>query len=276
MLKERLITAIVLALALIGIIFYASLNWFAFAIAVVVSIAAWEWANLAGIQKQWQRIVYALSMFIGVVVCANYVGFFHTGGFLVAETRSVLLVAGAFWAIALLWVQSYPGSGVIWGRGWAMALMGYVVLLPTWLAFVFLRFEPNGEWLIILLVVIVACADVGAYFVGRAFGKRKLAVEVSPGKSWEGFWGGFVCCLLLAIGLNYSYESGGVLIAIIAPVALVSVLGDLLESMVKRQRGIKDSSNLLPGHGGVMDRVDSLTAAAPIFALALILTGWKF
>ena len=276
MLKERLITAVLLALALLGVIFFASNSWFNFIIAIVVAIAAWEWANMSGLSAQWQRVSYATFIFIGIVVCANYVHLFDRYQFAIDEVRNVMLAAATFWAVALLWVQSYPGSSVIWARAWSRALMGVFVLIPTWLAFVFLRSEPNGEWLIILLVVIVACADVGAYFFGRAFGKRKLSLAVSPGKSWEGFWGGFACCLVLALGLNYYFESGGALIAIIAPVALVSVLGDLLESMVKRNCGIKDSSNLLPGHGGIMDRVDSLTAAAPIFALALIVSGWKF
>lgn len=276
MLKERLITAVLLALALLGVIFYAANNWFNFAIAIVVAIAAWEWANMSGLSAQWQRVLYALFIVVGIIGCAVYVGLFDAAQFAIDEVRNVMLAAGVFWAIALLWVQSYPGSSVIWGRTWSQALMGVFVLIPTWLAFVFLRSEPNGEWLIILLVGIVACADVGAYFFGRAFGKRKLSLAVSPGKSWEGFWGGFACCLVLALGLNFYYDSGGILIAIIAPVALISVLGDLLESMVKRNCGIKDSSNLLPGHGGIMDRVDSLTAAAPIFALALIVSGWKF
>ena len=276
MLKERLITAVLLALALLGLIFYAAGNWFNFAIAIVVAIAAWEWANMSGLSAQWQRVLYTLFIVIGIIGCAVYVGLFNSAQFAIDEVRNVMLAAGVFWAIALLWVQSYPGSSVIWGRTWSRALMGVFVLIPTWLAFVFLRSEPNGEWLIILLVGIVACADVGAYFFGRAFGKRKLSLAVSPGKSWEGFWGGFACCLVLALGLNFYFDSGGILIAIIAPVALVSVLGDLLESMVKRNCGIKDSSNLLPGHGGIMDRVDSLTAAAPIFALALIVSGWKF
>jgi phosphatidate cytidylyltransferase len=276
LLKERLITAVLLALALLGVIFYAANNWFNFAIAIVVAIAAWEWANMSGLSAQWQRVLYALFIVVGIIGCAVYVGLFDAAQFAIDEVRNVMLAAGVFWAIALLWVQSYPGSSVIWGRTWSQALMGVFVLIPTWLAFVFLRSEPNGEWLIILLVGIVACADVGAYFFGRAFGKRKLSLAVSPGKSWEGFWGGFACCLVLALGLNFYYDSGGILIAIIAPVALISVLGDLLESMVKRNCGIKDSSNLLPGHGGIMDRVDSLTAAAPIFALALIVSGWKF
>lgn len=127
----------------------------------------------------------------------------------------------------------------------------------------------------LLIVAVVACADIGGYFAGRRWGKRKLAPAVSPGKTWEGFLGGVCFNFLLSlvvwglVGGNYF-----MLLAIILPASLASVLGDLFESMLKRHRGIKDSSALLPGHGGVLDRVDGLTAAAPVFALALLSTGW--
>ncbi|GAA5315401.1 MAG: phosphatidate cytidylyltransferase [Candidatus Pelagadaptatus aseana] len=275
MLKQRIITAVILAALFLGVIFLAPLQQYAQVISVVVAIAAWEWANMSGFKAQWQRVLYAIGILLLAMVAAGYNGYYETGVFSGEELLSVFGAAGIWWAVALLWVQSYPASAVLWGRRWTRAIMGVFVLVPTWLAFIFLRTQPNGEWLIILLVVIVAAADVGAYFVGKNFGKRKLAVHVSPKKSWEGFWGGFALCLLLATGFCYWAGEGYQLVAIVAPVALVSVLGDLMASMVKRERGIKDSSNLLPGHGGFMDRVDSLTAAAPIFSLAILLTGWE-
>src|SRR5690606_18739088 len=121
-------------------------------------------------------------------------------------------------------------------------------------------------------------ADVGAYFAGKTFGKRKLAPKVSPGKSWEGFFGGLATSLLLTlvVGLQQGWQSGALLLCLggAALVVAGSVIGDLTESMFKRQSGIKDSSNLLPGHGGVLDRIDSLTAAIPLFAVLLWLAGW--
>lgn len=281
MLKQRIITAVILALLFLGGLFSLSEGGFALAIALVVMIAAWEWANMAGYSAQWQRVLYAL--FVGGVLAASahYTEFllfdgFEVGSLQLERVRTLLIAACTWWAVALLWVQGYPASAVLWGRKLLKALMGLLVLVPTWLAFVFLREEPQGQWLIILVILVVACADIGAYFTGKAFGKRKLAIQVSPGKSWEGFWGGFTCCILLALVIGFGFNVGGwLMLAIIAPAALASVLGDLLESMVKRQRGIKDSSQLLPGHGGVLDRVDSITAAAPVLALAILLTGWQ-
>jgi phosphatidate cytidylyltransferase len=275
LLKQRIITAVILAALFLGVIFFAPLQQYAQVISIVVAIAAWEWANMSGLKALWQRVGYAVGVLLLAMIAAGYQGYFETGAFTGEELMSVFGIAGIWWAVALLWVQSYPSSAVLWGRRWTRAVMGLFILVPTWLAFIFLRTQPNGEWLIIALVVIVAAADVGAYFVGKSMGKRKLAVHVSPKKSWEGFWGGFVFCLLLATGFCLWAGEGYAFVAIVAPVALVSVLGDLMASMVKRERGIKDSSNLLPGHGGFMDRVDSLTAAAPIFALAILLTGWK-
>lgn len=275
MLKQRVITAIVLALVFLSGLFYLSVTGFALAMGVVVILAGWEWANLAGLKAQWQRLLYAVVVGGGLGLAAWHTGFISVGELNTQPLQMLLLVACTWWAVALLWVQGYPSSAVLWGHPVIKMLMGLLVLIPTWLALVFLRGQPAGEWLILLVVVMVACADIGAYFTGKAFGRRKLAPEVSPGKSWEGFWGGFACSLLLALIVGYGFGGGWLTLAIIAPASLASVLGDLLESMVKRQRGIKDSSQLLPGHGGILDRVDSITAAAPVFALGVLLTGWQ-
>lgn len=275
MLKQRIITAVVLAVGFLAALFCSHTEGFALIIGAVVVLAAWEWADLAGFKSQPLRVVYALTVAVCLAWVARYVEFNnHLIGNREAA-RELLVVACAFWAVALLWVQGYPSSSVLWGHRWLRALMGLLVLLPTWLAVVLLRAEPEGTWLIVLVMMIVITADVGAYFTGKAFGKRKLALAVSPGKSWEGFWGGFAACLLLAVLVGWWQGSVWLTLAIIAPAALASVLGDLLESMVKRHRGIKDSSQLLPGHGGIMDRVDSLTAAAPVFALGLLISGWQ-
>lgn len=275
MLKQRIITAVILALLFLGGLFSLSVANLALAIGLVVMVAGWEWANMAGFKAVWQRLLYAALVGGALVATGYFTEFVQVGELSLEPTRTLLLVSCTWWAIALLWVQGYPASAVLWSNRVLKAVMGLLVLVPTWLALVFLRSEPQGQWLILLVVLVVACADIGAYFSGKTFGKRKLAPNVSPGKSWEGFWGGFACCILLALVVGFGFGGGWMMLAIIAPAGLASVLGDLLESMVKRQRGIKDSGQLLPGHGGVLDRVDSITAAAPVFALAILLTGWQ-
>jgi phosphatidate cytidylyltransferase len=135
----------------------------------------------------------------------------------------------------------------------------------------------NGNLLILLVVMTVATADIGAYFFGKIFGKHQLVSAVSPGKSWEGFWGGLITCMLLAalVAWAANFRHWIQFLVIIVLVALASVIGDLVESMVKRHRGVKDSGAILPGHGGILDRIDGLTAAAPVFALAIIFSDWK-
>ncbi|GAB3094767.1 phosphatidate cytidylyltransferase [Aestuariicella hydrocarbonica] len=275
MLKQRVITAIGLAVLFLGALFFLSVQGFAITIAAVVMLAGWEWGNIVGLKAQWQRWLYAALVGVVMVAAGWYTQLIQTGELSMAPLRALLLGACTWWAVALLWVQGYPSSTVLWSHPVVKAVMGILVLVPTWLSLVFLRSESQGEWLILLVVLIVVCADIGAYFSGRALGKHKLAPAVSPGKTWEGMWGGFICCLILALVVGLGFSGGWWVLAIVAPTSLASVLGDLLESMVKRQRGIKDSSQLLPGHGGILDRVDSLTAAAPVFALAVLLTGWQ-
>ncbi|MCV6625859.1 MAG: phosphatidate cytidylyltransferase [Cellvibrionaceae bacterium] len=274
MLKQRVITAVILALVFLAALFKLPLPLFSAFVAMVVLIGAWEWANLSGLPKAWQRAAYVglIAALLALVAYSTHLFDDHS----VNISKAILMVGCLWWAIALLWVQGYPGSAAHWGSRWFKVLMGVAVLVPTWLAFSFLRGQPSGAWLILIVVLIVACADIGAYFSGKALGKRKLAPAVSPGKSWEGFWGGVASCVALALVVAYLADvSVWATLLLIVPAGLASVLGDLLESMVKRQRGIKDSSALLPGHGGVLDRVDSLTAAAPVFALALSVTGWS-
>ena len=130
------------------------------------------------------------------------------------------------------------------------------------------------------MVIVVAAADIGAYFAGKRFGEHKLADQVSPAKTWEGFWGGVVACALLALLLFYLLPDHAAHIGLVSVVAVIittglaSVVGDLTVSMVKRESGVKDSGSLLPGHGGVLDRLDSLSAAAPVYTLGLLLAGW--
>lgn len=272
MLKERVLTASVLALVFLGVLFFLPQSVFAVFISIVYLIGAWEWANLSGITNRAKRIVYVL----GICLLAFMVFYMTQWVQQVDALRVVLVVSAAWWALSLLWIQSFPSSTVIWGGTLVRLLMGVLVIVPAWLASIYLRSAPQGAWLVLAVVLLVATADIGAYFTGRAFGKRKLAPEVSPGKSWEGVWGGAVMVLCLSLLANIFLGVNWLaLMLIVIPTALISVVGDLLESMVKRHRGIKDSSQILPGHGGILDRIDGLTAAVPIFVLTLMITHWR-
>lgn len=285
MLKQRIITAAILAAIFVAALFYLPAPLFSAFVAMITLIGAWEWSSLADLSRRWQRVLYVVLCALVIGACAQYLNAHElrsrdvVGAELTADQtlafRNLLVLGGLWWAVALLWVQSYPHSALLWRSRWMRALMGLLVLVPAWVALSYLRILESGQWLVLLLIAIVASADIGGYFTGRRWGRRKLAPHVSPGKTWEGFAGGVAANLLLAVVIGL-LGSGTVWmwLVIILPTSLVSVLGDLLESMLKRHRGVKDSSALLPGHGGVLDRVDSLTSAAPIFALALLASGW--
>ena len=273
MLKTRIITALILAPIAIGGIFFLPPMGFALFTGAIITAAAWEWANMSGIESPAGRIAYAL-----VTAALLY-------GLLNVSFVAVLWLALVWWFVGFLLVRSYPSGSDKWGSVPARAVMGLFVLVPAWVGLNHLRtggfqFGDSTDNLLLILYVfcVVWVADIGAYFAGRAFGKAKLAPRVSPGKSWAGVWGGLVAVGIFALVVSTlaSAGTGETLLLVAASLAtgLVSVLGDLLESMLKRFRGIKDSSHLLPGHGGIMDRIDSLTAAIPVFALIITQLGW--
>lgn len=268
MLKQRIITALVLLPIALGGFFLLDGGAFALFIGLVVSLGAWEWARLAGFGTQPARVGYA------ALVVALLFGLYQ-----VPALAPWVLAAGILWWVAAtLLVLGYPASSRYWGGSVGKLVIGLLILLPAWQGLVLFKQWPLANWLILAVMVLVWAADIGAYFSGKAFGKRKLAPAVSPGKSWEGLIGGLCTSLLITLGVGiFRGWAGGELLAGLlgaALVVLISVVGDLTESMFKRQSGIKDSSNLLPGHGGVLDRIDSLTAAIPMFAALLWIAGW--
>ncbi len=280
MLKQRIATAIVIAVVFLLALFSLSPYLFSLAVAVVVIYAAWEWSDLSSISGIPLRLVYTAVLAVLLVVAAYVLGLSTEGSIELDPGRSLLMTMVPWWAIALLWVQGYPSSAILWGSCWVRGVMGFFVLVPTWSALVILIHSAQGEWVILLVVMVVALADIGAYFSGRYFGKHKLASSVSPKKTWEGLLGGVVVnvvvVILLGAILKLDSRTWALLAMMIMITVLASVLGDLLESMVKRHRGIKDSGSILPGHGGVLDRVDSLTAALPVFTLMFIYSGIQF
>ena len=275
-LRQRVYTSVALAVGLLAALWLLPPAALALLFGLVVLLAAWEWSNLAGYEQGWARLAYALSLGLIMLAVYRHAGLADTPQ--LERVQTLLHLACVWWALALLWVMSYPRSAPLWNTCPRRGLMGMLVLIPPWLALVHLLHFPGGRWLVLFFIALVAAADIGAYFVGRRWGRRKLAVALSPGKTWEGFWGGVSACALLALVFCLVWplpgsEWAGVF-AVVLTTGLASVLGDLLESMVKRQRGVKQSSSLLPGHGGILDRIDGHTAAAPVFALGVILVGW--
>jgi phosphatidate cytidylyltransferase len=278
MLKQRIVTAVLIVAALLAALFFLPATGLIGLFAAAVLMAAWEWSDLSGLEPLTARFGYVVICAAVMAVGVWQVDLFDTPD---AEMmREILVAACVWWAVALLWVKGYPVSAQLWGSSLLRAIIGLLVLVPAWLALSWLRQMAGGIWLIILVIALVAAADIGAYFAGRAWGRAKLAPAVSPGKSWAGFWGG-VAASMSFMALAWLFWPGGMPVSLPAVMVvavftvLASVLGDLLESMVKRHRGIKDSSHILPGHGGVMDRIDSLTAAAPVFTLGLMAMGWQ-
>lgn len=265
MLKQRVITALVLSAGLLAVLLAAPALVFGLCVALVCTLAAWEWAALAQLPK-WGRGLFAVSTLAGAGIIYHWL------------PQGLTLFWGValfMWAAALVWVSRYPKCTDQWANVPIRTLLGVGALIPTVLAFWFLRHQPLGQWWVVLLLVIVATADSAAYFTGKALGKRKLAPAVSPGKSWEGVLGGWAAAAVLAVALSFINPdlSLTTCLLLVMPAAMLSVLGDLLESMLKREAGVKDSGNLLPGHGGFLDRIDALTAAAPVFALSYVLVA---
>jgi phosphatidate cytidylyltransferase len=258
MLAPRIITGVVFGAAITGAILLAPSPVTAAVLAVLWLAGVWEWAAFARLPAAG-RVAYTV-----VFAAAMAFGWSSLGD----EGLSVLVLAAlAWWMLALVLVLRYPRSF----SSTFVALAGVVVLLPSWALLVRLHGdEALGAELAFTLLLIVWAADVGAYAFGRLMGRTKLAPAVSPGKTWEGVTGGLVTAGLAA-GLAAAWLElpASRLVVLGVATALISVLGDLTQSMFKRNVGLKDSGRLLPGHGGVLDRIDSLTAAVPAFVVGL-------
>ncbi|MCF2859433.1 phosphatidate cytidylyltransferase [Pseudoalteromonas sp. SMS1] len=280
MLKQRIMTSVVLAPLALLLVFYTPLQLFSLIAGAIVLLGAWEWASLMGLKTSAHRAVY-------VSITATLIALLHVhwpieslwqSGKLVADANYLFTLAAAWWIVATLLVIRYPKMARAWSQGVVMpAVAGFLTLVPLWLALNVLRSaeynssEQFGSVLIMVVLGIVWSADIGAYFAGKNLGKRKLMPNVSPNKTIEGLIGGLLTSVVFVLIFCYcsdiDYKHWLLYGALTLVIALFSAIGDLLESMFKREAGLKDSGSCLPGHGGILDRIDSLTAAAPLFAL---------
>jgi phosphatidate cytidylyltransferase len=263
-LRKRIITAIVLGAAFLGIVLFLPAAATVILLTVLVLAGAWEWSAFLRLPGAVSRAAYVAFLAVMMPIV-----WYVTG---TSEGRDIVLAtAVAWWVGALAWIAFAPRRVA----PWSAALAGLLALVPAWLALVRLRFDlPRGaEWMIFTLVLVFA-ADTGAYFAGHRFGRLRLAPEVSPGKTWEGVLGGAGASALVAvIGSRwFDVPLQSFLPLCLAAVAF-SIIGDLTESLLKRFAGLKDSGTLFPGHGGVMDRIDSVTGAAPVLLFGLTVLG---
>ena len=274
MLLTRVITAVALLPLVLGMLFLASPAVWGLFVLVIALISCWEWSRMCHFTPAGQASYLVASGAIGAFLWLLYLRF--VPGNFVAAALTGFIIATLFWLVgAPAWLaQKWRPSPS------TCAVTGWIVVWPSWLAFVVLR--DTSPWILLALTVLVWVADIAAYFAGKRFGRNKLAPAVSPGKTWEGVYGalaGVVAYGAILAWFSSTHETpltpifddGAAVPVICAMLALaaVSVVGDLFESWMKRGAGLKDSSSLLPGHGGVLDRIDALTATLPVAALAL-------
>lgn len=293
MLKQRIITALILLPLAIVLLFYPSLQNFSLILIPVFGLLAWEWSGL--LETKHAVVKYGfVAASLAIVGFFWYqlldMGFFDSPNHIFIQKAGLgllniypfkaLMVAALVWVLAFVLVLMYPKGTKLWTRGAALRMLfGWVMLAAAWLAVVMIRssqYEVDanyGGFMLLLMFLIIWGADVGAYFAGKTMGKHKLSPVVSPNKTWEGFFGGLVTSLLVAYGLAFYMGMPLPLkyfIPFVLILGIVSVVGDLFVSMLKRQAQVKDTSNILPGHGGILDRLDSTLSVAPFFVILLL------
>lgn len=259
MLRQRIITAIALGLGLVVTVLWMPRNFTLGVFAMVILIGAYEWSAFPRFRALHQRYVF---VFIMAVVMAAAWEFTRKS---IPRLEVFLWFTAAWWLIAFLWVSLAPARH----NRITATVCGFLVLVPAWVALAYLyQSKPAGPKTVLYVLALVWAADIGAFFAGRALGRVKLAPRVSPSKTWEGVLGGLIFgAVVAALGAQWLRQPPLGFICLSMAVVLVSIVGDLTESMFKRYAGVKDSGSLFPGHGGVLDRIDSVTAAAPMFLL---------
>ncbi|HLT64226.1 MAG TPA: phosphatidate cytidylyltransferase [Pseudohongiella sp.] len=279
MLGQRVITAIVMLIVL-----YAGTAWlspaaYAGFLSLIMLPALLEWAEFIGLQRKRDKMLWLLL--VTTVLIPILIMLVLPGG--VPSSTGVAIVSAVamlYWFVVFWLIRDYPQGQQRWDSPWKIGVMGVISLLPTWVGLFYLKILDPSGLLVFCLIGMVSIVDIGAYFSGRAWGKAKLAPTLSPKKSWAGFWGGLASCAALTSAIlawvhisiqPLSVDLWILLLVAAMLLAVFSVVGDLFESMLKRHRGMKDSGRLLPGHGGFLDRIDSLMAATPVFVLALVI-----
>lgn len=260
MLKTRLITSLILIIT-IGAAFVClpQLYW-GLLMLMIALLASWEWANMSKLNKS-SSIAYTAS-----------IGLFGLWLLLLNPQLIQLIVFWSVFAAVLFWLIVAPillGFNILISNRVVMALLGLVIIIPFALSMIALR-EINPI-LLVVFAMTVWIADTAAYFAGKRFGKRKLAPSISPGKTWEGVMGALVATTAFSFLLSYLTHQSYWFVLVFWGVMVLSIMGDLFESLIKRQAGVKDSGNLLPGHGGVLDRIDGLTSSLPLVMFLLTL-----
>lgn len=259
MLKQRIITALALIPLVFAALWYLPTAGIAMLVAVLMTACAWEWSLFIPLQAG-ARVIYTTGAVVLLMLA-------HPALLGWQFAQPLLLVGLLWWLLATAWLFAYP-RGFDAGRPapWLRGLLGYLIILPCYIGFWQLHSLTHGRELIFLLLFLVWATDTGGYFAGKQLGRYKLAPNISPKKTWEGLVGGVLLALLVAaLGNALVFDFAGLAMAGLGlVVALVSIVGDLLISMFKRQTGIKDTGNLFPGHGGALDRLDSLLSAAPV------------
>jgi phosphatidate cytidylyltransferase len=261
-LKERVLTAIVLAAVMLGVMLGLPPVATVWLLTVLVLVGAWEWASFAGLASHGARA--AFTMVVALALVASFYLYSAIPGFV----WITLIVALAWWFAAFLWLCLAPARVT----PVTAALAGLLSLVPCWLALVYITFKTQGTHWVLFTLSLVWAADTGAFFAGRWLGRVPLAPRVSPKKTWEGALGGVFASAIVAWAAATWWLHVDVwpFVLTCVAVAALSIVGDLTESMLKRSSGLKDSGSLFPGHGGMLDRIDSVTAAAPALVFALL------
>jgi len=267
MLLKRILTASIISPIVVFGILTLTQTGFALALALVLIISSWEYCNLIKIKHLAGKTLYTLVLLV-VTYCLFAVYLYHL---------TMVLYAGAFWwLIALIWVVMFPkGSSLLRKTLTVRLINGLFIFVPMAIALIALHLQDKV--LVLFLLILIWAADIGAYFAGKFFGKNKLCPDVSPGKTLEGVYGGIALTQVVAITYVYITTQTPLLNDFLVfsflalSVSLMSVLGDLFESVLKRIAEVKDSGNILPGHGGLLDRIDSLTSSAPLFVILFTL-----
>lgn len=277
MLEQRLISAVILIPAVVWATLFLPTSYFAISISIFLVIAAWEWARLVAINSTSARILYG-SLLAAVL-------FFSWEQLDNDEFIYPVLIIGLLWWVYLFICiilskyhhltvhRSYPFQVIKGG------LIGLLILIPAWLGLLLLHSNYGREY-VLLVLVLVWGADTGAYIFGKRFGKHKMTASISPGKTWEGVLGGLVMCIIVALvacwALALNMTDSMIILMLAVIVVIFSIVGDLTISIFKRSRGLKDSGSIIPGHGGILDRIDSLLAAFPVFVSGFIVVEYMF